>query len=158
VVGRHNTDIANPLYPRHVAMATIFWFSIYVVHTGAAVHVRRRCGLVSNYFHPTFVLVPSAIIGTLVCSVVATVSASSVALLSCRVPSTLFLLLHFFVYVWQINDDDDDDITVSRVSTDAAVITRCVERRNFLTVRRVLYLNNVVKRLRVCCARSPRML
>jgi len=104
------------------------------------------------------VLVPSAIIGILVCSVVATVSASSVALLSCRVPSTLFLLLHFFVYVWQINDDDDDDITVSRVSTDAAVITRCVERRNFLTVRRVLYLNNVVKRLRVCCARSPRML
>ena len=55
------------------------------------------------------------------------------------------------------DDDDNDDITVSRVSTDTAVITRCVERRNFLTARRVLYLNNVVKRLLVCCARSPRM-
>jgi len=29
VVGRQNADIANTLHLRDVAMATIFWFSVY---------------------------------------------------------------------------------------------------------------------------------
>ena len=31
MVGRQNADIANTVHVRDVAMATIFWLSIYVV-------------------------------------------------------------------------------------------------------------------------------
>jgi len=34
VVGRQNADIADTLYLRDVAMAIIFWLSIYGVHIG----------------------------------------------------------------------------------------------------------------------------
>jgi len=35
VVGRQNADIADTLHLRDVAMATMFWLSIYGVHIGA---------------------------------------------------------------------------------------------------------------------------
>jgi len=35
VVGRHNAHIADTLHLRDVAMATIFWLSMYRVHIGA---------------------------------------------------------------------------------------------------------------------------
>jgi len=56
VVGQHNADIADTLYLRYVAMATIFWLSIYgctLAPPGEydwVVHVWRRCSLMSNYF------------------------------------------------------------------------------------------------------------
>jgi len=56
VVGRQNADTADILYLREVAMATIFGF-LYMGCALApcgeydrAVHVQRRCGLMSNYF------------------------------------------------------------------------------------------------------------
>ena len=60
MVGRQNADIANTLPLRDVAMANIFWLSVYAVHIGATWriqlnrHVRRRCGLMSNYFDHLF--------------------------------------------------------------------------------------------------------
>ena len=35
MVRRQNADIADTLHMRDVAMATIFWFSVYEVHIGA---------------------------------------------------------------------------------------------------------------------------
>jgi len=45
VVGRQNADIADILHLRDVAMATIFWFSIYWLHVGATWRIRlnRAC-------------------------------------------------------------------------------------------------------------------
>jgi len=45
VVGQQIADIANTLHLRDVAMATIFWLSIYGVHTGATWRIRlhRPC-------------------------------------------------------------------------------------------------------------------
>ena len=60
VVGRQNADIADTLHLGDLAMATIFWLSIYgytLAPPGEydwAVHVRRRCGLMSNYFDHLF--------------------------------------------------------------------------------------------------------
>jgi len=57
VVGQQNADIANTLQLRNVATATIFGF-LYIGRALAppdecdwTVHVRRRCGLMSNYFN-----------------------------------------------------------------------------------------------------------
>ena len=35
MVGRQNADIANILHLTDVAMATVFWLSMYRVHIGA---------------------------------------------------------------------------------------------------------------------------
>jgi len=35
VIGGHNADIGDNLHLRDVAMAIIFWLSIYAVHIGA---------------------------------------------------------------------------------------------------------------------------
>jgi len=35
VVGGQNPDIADTLHIRDVAMLSIFWLPVYVVHTGA---------------------------------------------------------------------------------------------------------------------------
>jgi len=40
VVGQRNADIADILHLRDVAMATIFWLSIYGVHIGATWRIR----------------------------------------------------------------------------------------------------------------------
>ena len=40
MVGRQNADIADTLHQRDVAMATIFWLSVYGVHTGATWRIR----------------------------------------------------------------------------------------------------------------------
>jgi len=55
-IGQQNADIADILQLRDVAMATIFVFT-YTGCTlappgeyGWTVRVRRRCGLMSNYF------------------------------------------------------------------------------------------------------------
>jgi len=45
VVARQNADIANILHLRDVAMATIFWLSIYRVHIDTTLRIRlnRPC-------------------------------------------------------------------------------------------------------------------
>jgi len=45
VVDQQNADTADTLQLRHVAMATIFWLSIYGVHIGATWRIRlnRPC-------------------------------------------------------------------------------------------------------------------
>jgi len=45
VVDQQNTDIADTLQLRDVAMANSFWFSIYAVHIGATRRIRlnRPC-------------------------------------------------------------------------------------------------------------------
>jgi len=45
VVGRQNADIASTLHLRDVAMATIFWLTIYGVHISATWRIRlnRPC-------------------------------------------------------------------------------------------------------------------
>jgi len=40
VVGRQNADIADTLHLRDVAMAAIFWLSMYGVHSGATWRIR----------------------------------------------------------------------------------------------------------------------
>jgi len=56
LIDRQNADIANTLHLRDVAMATIFGFLCMrctLAPPGEydwTVHVRRRCGLMSNYF------------------------------------------------------------------------------------------------------------
>jgi len=51
VVGRQNADIADILHLRDVAIATIFWLSIYGRRVMPpdkydwTIHVRWRCGL-----------------------------------------------------------------------------------------------------------------
>jgi len=62
VVGRQNADIADTLQLTDVAMATIFGF-LYMGCTLSPpgeydwnVHVRRRCGLMSNYLHGLLVI------------------------------------------------------------------------------------------------------
>jgi len=40
VVGRQNADTAYTLHLRDVAMATIFWLSIYGVHIGVTWRIR----------------------------------------------------------------------------------------------------------------------
>jgi len=56
VVGHQNADIADTLHLRDIAMAAIFWLSIYGVHIGATRRIRLNrpcavgCGLMSNYF------------------------------------------------------------------------------------------------------------
>jgi len=62
VVGRQNADIASTLHLRDVAMATIFWLTIYGCTSAPpgeydwTVRVWRRCGLMSNYFDHSFIL------------------------------------------------------------------------------------------------------
>jgi len=62
VVGQQNADIPNTLQLRDIAMATIFGF-LYMGCTlmplgeyDSAVRVRRRCGLMSNYFDHLFLV------------------------------------------------------------------------------------------------------
>ena len=43
VFGRQNTDIAGTLHLRDVAMAIIFWLSIYGMHIGATWRIRLNC-------------------------------------------------------------------------------------------------------------------
>jgi len=45
VVGRQNADIADTLHLRDVAMATIYWLSIYGVHIDATwpMRLNRPC-------------------------------------------------------------------------------------------------------------------
>jgi len=45
VVGRQNADIADALHIGDVAIATIFWLSVYEVHIGATWRIRlnRPC-------------------------------------------------------------------------------------------------------------------
>jgi len=43
VVGQQNADIADTLQLRDVAVATIFWFSIYGIHIGATWRIRLNC-------------------------------------------------------------------------------------------------------------------
>jgi len=45
VVSQQNADIADTLQLRDVAMATIFWLSVYGVHIGATWRIRlnRPC-------------------------------------------------------------------------------------------------------------------
>jgi len=40
VVSRQNTDIADTPHLRDVAMATIFWLSVYGLHIGATWRIR----------------------------------------------------------------------------------------------------------------------
>ena len=58
MVGRQNADIVDTLHLRDVAIATMFWLSIYGVHIGATWRVRLnlhvQCGLMSNYFDHLF--------------------------------------------------------------------------------------------------------
>ena len=64
MVDQQNSDIADTLHLRDVAVATIFWLSIglYVVHIGATWQIRlnRPCAavmrLMSNYFDDLFCL------------------------------------------------------------------------------------------------------
>jgi len=64
VVGRQNTDNADTLHLRDVAMTTSFWLSIYGVHIGATWRIRlnrpcaRRCGLTSDYFDRLLLSIP----------------------------------------------------------------------------------------------------
>jgi len=51
VVSQQNADIADTLQLRDVAMATIFWLSLYGAHIGTTWRIRRRCGLMSDHFH-----------------------------------------------------------------------------------------------------------
>ena len=66
MVGQQNADIADTTQPRDVAMATIFVF-LYMGHTLVppgeydwTVRVRRRCGLMSNYFDHLLLFGPIA--------------------------------------------------------------------------------------------------
>jgi len=45
VIGQQNADIAGTLHLRDIAVATIFWLSIYEVHIGATWQIRlnRLC-------------------------------------------------------------------------------------------------------------------
>jgi len=47
VVSRQNADIADNLHLRDVAMATIFWLSIYGLHIGASwpIGLNRPCAM-----------------------------------------------------------------------------------------------------------------
>jgi len=47
VVGRQNADIAGTLHLRDVAMATIFWLSVYGLHIGATWRIRLNCPCVA---------------------------------------------------------------------------------------------------------------
>jgi len=63
VVGRQNLDIADTLHLRDVATANNFWLSIICGAHGnhlanmTTVRVRRRCGLMSNYFDHMFTVI-----------------------------------------------------------------------------------------------------
>jgi len=52
VVGRQNADIADTLHLRDVALATIFWLSIYGVHIGATWRIRlnRPCAAAIRHY------------------------------------------------------------------------------------------------------------
>ena len=39
MVGRQNADIADALHLRDIAMATIFWLSVYGVHIGTTLQI-----------------------------------------------------------------------------------------------------------------------
>jgi len=43
VVGRQNAYIADTLHIEDVAMAAIFWLSVYAVHIGATWQIRLNC-------------------------------------------------------------------------------------------------------------------
>jgi len=43
MVGRQNADIADTLHIGDVAMATIFWLSVYAVHIGATWRIQLNC-------------------------------------------------------------------------------------------------------------------
>jgi len=42
VVGQQNVDIAETLQLRDVAVANIFWLSVYAMHIGATRRIRRN--------------------------------------------------------------------------------------------------------------------
>jgi len=55
VVGQQNADIANTLQLWDVAVATVFWLCMGCTlappgEYNLTVHVRQRCGLMTNYF------------------------------------------------------------------------------------------------------------
>ena len=43
MVGQQNADIGDILHIGDVAMATIFWLSVYGVHIGATWQIRLNC-------------------------------------------------------------------------------------------------------------------
>jgi len=47
VVGQQNADIADTLQPRDVAIANIFWLSIFVVHIRATQRIWLNCPCVA---------------------------------------------------------------------------------------------------------------
>ena len=55
MVGRQNEDIADTLHLRDVAMATIFWFSIYGAHWRHLANTTEPCVCSNaNYFDHLF--------------------------------------------------------------------------------------------------------
>jgi len=47
VVGQQNADITNTLQLRDIAMANIFWLSMYAVHIGATRRIQLKCPYVA---------------------------------------------------------------------------------------------------------------